>query len=73
MELGSFGYLTQSNKDTVICNLVNKVFLFLGNTGLNDLRISIYLRKSEVTVDRISVCNVNEKLMEHGTHSVMLF
>ena len=30
------------------------------NTELNDLRISIYLRKSEVTVETISVCIVIE-------------
>ena len=38
------------------------------NTILIDLRIIIYLRKSEVTVETISVCNVIEKLMEHGIH-----
>ena len=38
------------------------------DTELNDLRISICLRKSEVTVERISVCNAVEKLMEHGIH-----
>ena len=32
----------------------------------NDLRIIIYLRKSEVTVVIISVCNVIENLAEHG-------
>ena len=31
------------------------------NTQLNDLRKIICLRKSEVTVERISVCNVTEK------------
>ena len=38
------------------------------NTELNDLRIILCLRKSEVTVERNSVCNVIEKLMEHGIH-----
>ena len=33
---------------------------------LDDLRISISLRKSKVTVERISVYIVIEKLMEHG-------
>ena len=28
--------------------------------------IYMYLRKSEVIVERICVCNVIEKLMEHG-------
>ena len=44
--------------------------LLTQNTELNDLRIIICLRKSEVTVERISICNVNEKLMEHGIHYV---
>ena len=35
---------------------------------LNDLRIIICLRFSEGTVERISVCNIIEKLMERGIH-----
>ena len=35
---------------------------------LNDLRIIVCLRKSEVTAERISVYDVTEKLMEHGVH-----
>ena len=31
----------------------------------------VCLRKSEVTVERISVCNVPEKLMEHGIHCLL--
>ena len=38
------------------------------NIELNDLRLIICLRKYEVTVERISVCYVIEKLMEHGIH-----
>ena len=38
------------------------------NSELNDLRITICLRKSGVSVERISVCNVTEKLVEHDTH-----
>ena len=38
------------------------------NTELKDLRITICSRKSEVTVERLSVCNVIEKMLEHGTH-----
>ena len=34
------------------------------NAELNDLRKSISLRKSEVSFERISVCNVTERLME---------
>ena len=41
---------------------------FTDNTELNNLRIVICLRKSEITVERISVCNVIEKLMENGIH-----
>ena len=37
---------------------------FTCNTELNDLRIIISLRKFEVGVERISVCNVIEKLTE---------
>ena len=36
------------------------------NMELNDLRIIIYCRKSEGTIERISVCNVIENLVEHG-------
>ena len=38
------------------------------NTKLNDLRKKFWLRKSEVTVERISVCNVFENLAEHGIY-----
>ena len=38
------------------------------NTELNDLRMIICVRKPEVFVERISVCFVNEKLVEHGLH-----
>ena len=36
------------------------------NTELNDLRKIICWRKSKVTGERISVCNVTEKLIKHG-------
>ena len=32
------------------------------------MTLIIFLRKSKVTVERISVCNVTEKLREHGIH-----
>ena len=35
---------------------------------LNDFRKSICFRKSGATGKQISVCNVTEKLMEHGIH-----
>ena len=38
------------------------------NTELNDLRKIICLRKSEISDEIISVCNVIEKLTEHGIH-----
>ena len=41
------------------------------NTEFIDLRIVICLRKSEVTVERISVCNVIEKLRELGKHPLL--
>ena len=45
------------------------VFLQYSNTTeLNDLRKIICLRKSEVSVERISVCNVIGNLVEHGIH-----
>ena len=51
-----------------------KVFNFspicvLVSHGINDLRIIICSRNSEVFVERISVCNVDETLEEHGIHS----
>ena len=36
------------------------------NTKLNDLRKNICLRKSEVSVERLSVCNVIENLAEYS-------
>ena len=53
--------------------IISELSLFLiwrcdSNTQLHDLRIIICLRKSEVIVERISVCNVIENLMEHGKH-----
>ena len=42
------------------------MFCLIYNTELKDWRINICLRKSEVIVERISVCNVIKKLMEHG-------
>ena len=39
-----------------------------GDMELIDLTTIICLRKSEVSDERFSVCNVIEKLMEHGIH-----
>ena len=38
------------------------------NTELNEERKNIGLRKSEVSVERISFSNVVENLAEHGIH-----
>ena len=40
------------------------------NSELNDLRKIICLRKSEISVERFSVCNIIENLEEHGIHSL---
>ena len=40
------------------------------NTESNDFRISICLKQSEVYVEGILVCNVLEKLTEHGIYSL---
>ena len=40
--------------------------------NINDLRKFICLRKSEVSVERISVCNVTENLAEHGIHRLII-
>ena len=46
---------------------------FKCNTELHDLRIIICLRKHEITVERISVFNVIEKLMEHDIYCLPYF
>ena len=38
---------------------------------LNDLRIIIGLKKSEVSVGRNSVCDVIDKSAEHGIHCLL--
>ena len=43
-------------------------FYFYLNTKLNELRNFICLSKSEVSVERISVCDVTKNLIEHGIH-----
>ena len=40
---------------------------------LNDLRKIICLRKSDISVERITVHNGIEKLSEHGIHSLLCF
>ena len=44
--------------------------LFSFNTELNDFMITVCLLKSNVSVERILVCHVIEKSMEHGIHSL---
>ena len=48
-------------------------FIYLRNTELNDLRKSSCMRKSEVSVERISVRNAIENLAEHGIHCLPCF
>ena len=38
------------------------------NTELNGLRKIVRLRKSEVSIERISVYDVIENLLQHGIH-----
>ena len=47
-------------------------FLFQTTSKMEliDLRILNYLRKSEISVERILVCNAIEKIVEHG---ILLF
>ena len=42
--------------------------MYMYNTELNDLRIIVCLRKSEVSVEKISVCRVTENLTKHGIY-----
>ena len=44
------------------------VNVYTFNTELNYLRKIISLRKSEVSVEKISVCIVIENLAQHGIH-----
>ena len=46
-----------------------KIRSFLNNTELNDLRKNC-LRKLEVSVERVSICNNIKKLAEHGLHCI---
>ena len=47
---------------------MNKIMCHINysHLTLNDMRKTICLKKTEVSVERISVCNVTEKLKEHG-------
>ena len=47
--------------------------MHIKNMGLNVLRKIICLRKSLVSVERISVCNDIENLAEHGIHCLPCF
>ena len=51
----------------------SSIYCFADNMELNDLRIIICLRKSEVFVERISVCDVMEDLAEHGIDCLPCF
>ena len=45
-------------------------FFFTDNMKLNDLRMIICLKKCKVSVKRIPVCNVMEKMAKYGIHFV---
>ena len=38
------------------------------NAELNDVMKHIFMRKSDVSLEKNSICNVSEKLAEHGRH-----
>ena len=52
----------------IFCELEGKQCRAKQKTELNDLRKINCLRKSEVSVERISVCNVTENLAENSIH-----
>lgn len=57
--------VNNQHKNRISVESVNK-------TELNNLRMIICLKKSEVSLELISVCNVIENLMEHGIHCLAL-
>ena len=46
----------------------SEIFRYIDNTELNDLRKIICLRKSEVSVEKISVCYIIANLAAHDIH-----
>ena len=48
----------------------NGMALNMCNTEINGLGIIICFKKSEVLFERISVCDMSEKLIEHGIHGL---
>ena len=65
----AFAILSLDNKSTLNGKKTLQEVL---NTELNDLRNIICLRNYEVSVERISVCNVFENLPEHGIHCLLI-
>ena len=48
-------------------SILQKIIITVdNNTELNDLRKKVCFRKSDLTVEGISACDVIEKLIEHG-------
>ena len=47
-------------------NVFKSIFIF--HSELNDLRKNVCLRKSDVSYETISVCNIIENFAEHGIH-----
>ena len=61
--------ISENSEDSEEQSAKDRYCLLLScNHELDDTRKIICLRKSEITVERISVCNVTEKSMEHGMH-----
>ena len=56
------------NFTVYVTHLISLILFLSDNTELNDFRKVICLRKSELSVERISVCNVTENLAEHGIY-----
>ena len=54
--------------NTELTILLHNYTVCMLKTESNDFRKIICLRKSEVSDERISVCNLTENLAEHGIH-----
>ena len=53
----------------LLCKLAVVSFVsFHVQHGIKKLQNNYFLRKSEVSVEKISVCNAIENLAEHGIH-----
>ena len=67
------GQITQNSKHAFGIRIMEFCTSDINNMGFNALGIIICLRKSEVSVEKILICNVTETLAEHGIyHNAML-